>query len=53
MDPFIAMSDGEFVARFRLQKDTLFNLIEEIRDEIPVATDRRGTYRHWTVLFYE
>lgn len=49
MDPFIAMSDGEFIARFQLQKDTMLNLIEEIRDQIPVATDRRGTYRYSTV----
>lgn len=47
------MSDGEFVARFRLQKDTLFNLIEEIQDQIPVATDRRGTYRYSNVSVYE
>lgn len=49
MDPFTAMCDGEFVGRFRLQKATMIDLTEEIRDQLPTALDKRGAYRPSTV----
>ncbi|KAG0724948.1 hypothetical protein GWK47_039539 [Chionoecetes opilio] len=42
MNPFTAMSDAEFVDRFRLKKASMSDLIEEIRDQLPAANDLRG-----------
>lgn len=44
MNPFTAMSDDEFVQRFRLRKHTLHNLIEEITNQLPTSNDTRGEY---------
>lgn len=44
MDPFTAMTDEEFVDRFRLRKESVHHLIEEIRDQLPPANDRRGKF---------
>ncbi|XP_050691085.1 putative nuclease HARBI1 [Eriocheir sinensis] len=42
MNPFTAMSDNEFVDRFRLRKNSMYDLIEEIREHLPAPTDSRG-----------
>ncbi|KAK3867917.1 hypothetical protein Pcinc_026657 [Petrolisthes cinctipes] len=42
MNPFVAMEDQEFIARFRLRKDTMHDLIQEIQDELLVTQDRKG-----------
>ncbi|KAG7177291.1 nuclease HARBI1-like 2, partial [Homarus americanus] len=42
MNPFTAMSDAEFVGRFRLRKKSVNSIIQEIRDQLPVANDKRG-----------
>ncbi|KAK4314638.1 hypothetical protein Pmani_014089 [Petrolisthes manimaculis] len=42
MNPFVAMEDQEFIARFRLRKETMHDLIQEIQDELLVTQDRRG-----------
>lgn len=42
MNPFIAMEDEEFMGRFRLRKETMHSLIEEIQDELLVTHDRKG-----------
>ena len=42
MNPFTAMSEGEFVDRFRLRKASAHDLIEQIRGQLPAATDSRG-----------
>ncbi|KAG0710185.1 hypothetical protein GWK47_023346 [Chionoecetes opilio] len=42
MNPFTAMGDDEFVDRFRLRKASMYDLIEEIRDQLPAANDLRG-----------
>lgn len=39
----MAMSEEEFVDRFRLTKHSLRDLIGEIQEQLPVANDRRGT----------
>ncbi|KAK4293787.1 hypothetical protein Pmani_033554 [Petrolisthes manimaculis] len=44
MNPFVAMEDQEFIARFRLRKDTMHDLIQEIQDELLVIQDRRAMY---------
>ncbi|KAK4329154.1 hypothetical protein Pmani_000496 [Petrolisthes manimaculis] len=36
------MEDQEFIARFRLRKETMHDLIQEIQDELLVTQDRRG-----------
>ncbi len=41
-NPFTAMNDEEFVDRFRLDKTSMFGLIEEIRDQLSAPTDSRG-----------
>ncbi|KAG7177792.1 hypothetical protein Hamer_G027016, partial [Homarus americanus] len=42
MNPFTAMSDAEFVDRFRLRKESVNSIIQEIQDQLPVANDKRG-----------
>lgn len=42
MNPFIAASDDEFVDRFRLKKESVNSIIQEIQDDLPVANNRRG-----------
>lgn len=42
MNPFVAMSDDEFVNRFRLKKESVNSIIQEIQHGLPVANDRRG-----------
>lgn len=42
MNPFIAMTEEEFVDRFRLKKDSVNSIIQEIQDDLPIAHDRRG-----------
>ncbi|KAK3891940.1 hypothetical protein Pcinc_004196 [Petrolisthes cinctipes] len=42
MNPFVAMEDQECIARFRLRKDTMHDLIQEIQDELLVTQDRKG-----------
>lgn len=42
MNPFTAMSDEEFVDRFRLDKTSMYDLIEEIQDQLSAPTDSRG-----------
>lgn len=42
MNPFTAMEDEEFTARFRLQKHTMHSLTEEVKDELPVTYNRKG-----------
>lgn len=42
MNPFTAISDEEFVDRFRLDKTSMFDLIEEIKDQLSAPTDSRG-----------
>ncbi|XP_045138662.1 putative nuclease HARBI1 [Portunus trituberculatus] len=42
MNPFTAMSDEEFVDRFRLDKTSMYDLIEEITDQLSTPTDTRG-----------
>lgn len=44
MDPFVAMEDGEFITRFRLSKDSMHELIQEIQDDLLVTRDRKGLY---------
>lgn len=36
------MSDDEFVDRFRLRKASMLTLLDEIRNQLPAAVDRRG-----------
>lgn len=50
MNPFTAMSDDEFVERFRLQKQSTLDLIEEIKDQLPAAIDSRGMFL--STIFY-
>ncbi|KAK4308440.1 hypothetical protein Pmani_019861 [Petrolisthes manimaculis] len=40
-NPFVAMEDQEFKTRFRLHKDTMHELIQEIQDELLVTRDRK------------
>ncbi|XP_050724404.1 putative nuclease HARBI1 [Eriocheir sinensis] len=42
MNPFTAMSDDEFMDRFRVRKTSMYDLIEEIRDHLPAPNDSRG-----------
>lgn len=42
MNPFTAMEDEEFIDRFRLKKDSVHALVEELQDQLPAATDLRG-----------
>lgn len=42
MNPFVAMEDGEFKTRFRLRKETMHELIQEIQDDLLVTRDRKG-----------
>ncbi|XP_050689013.1 putative nuclease HARBI1 [Eriocheir sinensis] len=42
MNPFTAMSDDEFVERFRCNKTSMYDLIEEIKDQLSAPTDSRG-----------
>ncbi|MPC34673.1 hypothetical protein E2C01_028070 [Portunus trituberculatus] len=44
MKPFTAMDNDEFVDRFRLRKTSMYDLIEEIRDQLPAPHDSRGDY---------
>ncbi|KAK3884788.1 hypothetical protein Pcinc_010974 [Petrolisthes cinctipes] len=41
MNPFVAMEDPEFIARFCLRKDTMHDLIQEIQYELLVTQDRK------------
>lgn len=42
MNPFTAMSDREFVERFRLKKDSVNEIIVKIGNHLPDSMDRRG-----------
>lgn len=42
MNPFVAMSDDEFVDQFRLKKESVNSIIQEIQHGLPVTNDRRG-----------
>lgn len=42
MNPFVAMDDEEFVERFRLKKETINIVIQQIQPQLDVALDRRG-----------
>ena len=42
MNPFTAMTDGEFVERFRLKKESVNDVILKIGDHLPTSTDGRG-----------
>ncbi|XP_050716004.1 putative nuclease HARBI1 isoform X4 [Eriocheir sinensis] len=42
MNPFTAMSDTEFVTRFRLRKESVNAIIQEIQVQLPDSADRRG-----------
>lgn len=42
MNPFTAMHDSEFVVRFRLNKESINGIIQEIQDQLPDSTDGRG-----------
>lgn len=42
MNPFTAMSETEFVDRFRLTKDSAHSLIQEITEHLPTTYDMRG-----------
>ena len=42
MNPFQAMSDIEFTEHFRLRKESVSELIQEIQPSLYVANDRRG-----------
>lgn len=42
MNPFTAIRDTEFNARFRLRKESANDIIREIQDHLPDSTDRRG-----------
>lgn len=44
MNPFTAMSEDEFIDRFRLRKTSMYDLIEEIRDHLPAPHDSRGNF---------
>ncbi|KAG0713973.1 hypothetical protein GWK47_015000 [Chionoecetes opilio] len=50
MNPFTAMSDAEFVDRFRLKKASMSDLIEEIRDQLPAANDLRDRMNPFTAM---
>ena len=41
-NPFETMADVEFLSRFRLNKETVINLIEAIRGDLPQAANRKG-----------
>ncbi|KAG7155738.1 hypothetical protein Hamer_G027574, partial [Homarus americanus] len=40
MNPFTAMSDAEFVDRFRLRKESVNSIIQKIQEQLAVANDR-------------
>ncbi|KAG7169735.1 nuclease HARBI1-like 10, partial [Homarus americanus] len=42
MNPFTAMSNAEFVDRFRLRKESVNSIIQKSQEQLPVANDRRG-----------
>ena len=42
MNPFTAMSEDEFIDRFRLRKASMLDLIEKIKDHLPAPLDSRG-----------
>ena len=42
MNPFIAMTDEEFIGRFRLRKESIHTIIQDIQDHLPAANDLRG-----------
>ena len=41
-NPFTAMTDTEFVERFRLRKESVNDIIVKIQDHLPHSTDKRG-----------
>ena len=51
MKPFTAMSDKAFVTRFRLRKESVNALIQEIQEHLPDSNDGRGKHyklkMHW------
>lgn len=46
MNPFTAMSDREFIERFRLKKESVNDIILKIGDHLPDSTDRRGKQQY-------
>lgn len=42
MDPFQAMTEAEFVERFRIRKNTAQDLINNLEDQLAVAANQRG-----------
>ena len=42
-NPFEDLAEEEFLLRFRLSKECVMNLLENIRGQLPMAADARGT----------
>ena len=42
IDPFDDCTDEEFIERFRLSKDCVTNLLNELRRHLPTSINRRG-----------
>lgn len=51
MDPFQAMSEEEFIERFRFNKITVQNLINDLENQLLTTADQRGK-SNLTVLSY-
>ena len=45
-NPFEDLAEEEFLLRFRLSKECVLNLLENIRGQLPIAADARGMYQY-------
>ena len=60
LDPISYFTDVEFLARYRLSKESFDALLSEIRHRLPSSRDRRGKkilvdsfkYKELTLIFY-
>ncbi|KAK3896205.1 hypothetical protein Pcinc_000127 [Petrolisthes cinctipes] len=42
-NPFEDLAEEEFLLRFRLSKECVLNLLQNITEQLPIAADARGT----------